>query len=102
MLAPPPPQRWKLFFMGFLPRSFRRSTSLSDPPLDSPVVLFCLFFPRPILFAPSLASLLLSFSPLASSVRCPLVQTHEREEGMWWNRREEKTSASVSLVLENT
>ncbi len=31
----------------------------------------------------ALASLLLSFSPLASSVRCPLVQTHEREEGMW-------------------
>jgi hypothetical protein len=24
-----------------------------------------------------------TFSPLASSVRCPLVQTHEREEEMW-------------------
>jgi hypothetical protein len=80
---PPPPHQWKLFFMGFLPRSFRRSTSLSDPPLDPPVFLFCLFFPRPFLFAHSLASLLLSFSPLASSVRCPLGQTHEREEGMW-------------------
>jgi hypothetical protein len=31
----------------------------------------CLFFPRPFLFAHSLASLLLSFSSLASSVRCP-------------------------------
>jgi hypothetical protein len=48
MLALPPPHRWKLFFMGFLQRSFRRSTSLSDPPLDSLFFLFCLFFPQAV------------------------------------------------------
>jgi hypothetical protein len=51
--------------MGFLHRSFRRSTSLSDPPLDPLFFLLCLFFPRPFLSAHSLASLLLAFSPLA-------------------------------------
>jgi hypothetical protein len=35
--------------MGFLHRSFRRLTSLSDQSLDPPVFLFCLFFPRPFL-----------------------------------------------------
>jgi hypothetical protein len=38
--------------MGCLPRSFRRSTSLSDPPFDSLVFLFCLFFPRTVSLRP--------------------------------------------------
>lgn len=35
MLALPPPHPWKLFFTGFLHRSFRRSTFLSCTSLDS-------------------------------------------------------------------
>ncbi len=57
--------------MGFLHRSFRRSISLSGPPLDFPFFLFCLFFPRTVSlrqFAYIHASL---FSPIASSVPCP-------------------------------
>jgi hypothetical protein len=50
-LVLPPPHLLRLRFMDFLPRSFRRWTFLSGTSLDSPVILFCLFFPRPFLFA---------------------------------------------------
>src|SRR6266699_6346129 len=48
MLVLPPPHPLRLLFMGFLPRSFSRSTSLSGTPLDPLIFLFCLFFPRTV------------------------------------------------------
>src|SRR6185437_1732560 len=38
-------QPLRLLCTGFPPRSFRRSTFLSDQPLDPLAFLFCLFFP---------------------------------------------------------
>src|SRR6266702_728129 len=82
MLALPPPHRWKLFFMGFLHRSFRRSTSLSDPPLDP---LFSSFacsspdrFSSPIRLHPCF-SLFLFLPHLFAAPSCKL--TKEKREG---------------------